>query len=71
MAEKILTLKEVAEILKVHPESVRLLIRGGALQAARIGNGKGLWRIRQADLDAYLDARTVNGTAKQQSGSMR
>jgi excisionase family DNA binding protein len=28
---------EVAQILKIHPESVRRLVRGGALRARRVG----------------------------------
>jgi excisionase family DNA binding protein len=46
-----LTIKEAAEQLKVHPNSIRNYLLRGDLQAERIGR---LIRIRQADIDALL-----------------
>ena len=48
-----LTVKEVAERLRVSPEVVQARIRGGTLKAARIGKE---YRIRHEDFDAYLKA---------------
>lgn len=50
--EKLLTLKEVAKILRVSERSVFRYIHGGKLQAAKIG----YWRIKQSDLDKFLKA---------------
>ena len=46
------TIKQAAEILKLHPNSVRNLITRGDLKAERIG--KSIIRIRQADIDALF-----------------
>lgn len=50
--EAILEVKEVAEILQVHPRTVlRLISESGELRAIRVG---GRWRVRQKDLEEYI-----------------
>jgi excisionase family DNA binding protein len=55
-----LRLAEVAEILDLHVESVRRLVRSGALPAVDVSSGGGKrpsWRVRPVDLQAFLEAR--------------
>lgn len=47
------TVEEVADILKVSPQTVRALIKRGEMKAVRVG---GQIRIRQQDLDEYLNS---------------
>ncbi|MBI2443698.1 MAG: helix-turn-helix domain-containing protein [Candidatus Magasanikbacteria bacterium] len=49
--EKLLTIEEVAEILRVSTRSVNRYIESGRLKASKIG----VWRIKQSDLDAFLE----------------
>lgn len=51
MTDKLLTLKEAAKILRVSERSILRYIEAGRLRASRIGQ----WRIRQPDLDAFLE----------------
>jgi len=48
--DKLLTIKEVAEILRVSERSVNRYIEAGRLRASRIGQ----WRIKQSDLEKFL-----------------
>jgi excisionase family DNA binding protein len=49
--EKLLTLEEVAEVLRVSTRSVNRYIEAGKLKASKIG----VWRIKQSDLDRFLE----------------
>ena len=49
-----LTPNEVAELLRVSTMTVYRLIKAGDLRAARIGKS---YRLSEADVDAYLQAR--------------
>jgi excisionase family DNA binding protein len=50
-----LTLDEVQEILNLGKPLVYALVKSGELRAAQVG-GRGIWRVRQDDLVAYIDA---------------
>lgn len=52
----LLTVAEVAEVLRVSNMTVYRLIKAGQLAAIRVGKN---YRIRQRDLDAYLNAGSV------------
>ncbi|MDF2050266.1 helix-turn-helix domain-containing protein, partial [Arthrobacter sp. Cr_A7] len=52
---KMLTLDEVQEILNLGKPLVYALVKSGELRAAQFG-GRGIWRVRQDDLAAYIDA---------------
>ena len=56
---RLLTVQEVAGIMRVSNMTVYRLIRAGDLRAARVGRG---YRIRAGDVDAYL-SRDVAWTA--------
>ena len=49
--DKLLTIREVAKILRVSERSVNRYIEAGRLRAFKIGQ----WRIRQSDLEEFLN----------------
>jgi len=49
--DKLLTIKEVAKILRVSARSVNRYIESGKLKASKIGQ----WRIKQSDLNKFLE----------------
>ena len=57
---ELLTVREVADAIRVSTMTVYRLIRGGALPAIRVGKH---FRIRTRDLDHYLEAQTLGGDA--------
>jgi len=62
-ADEILTLPEVAELLKVAEKTVYTMAQKAALPAFKVG---GQWRFRRADLNRWIDDRTrpVKGVSK-------
>jgi excisionase family DNA binding protein len=54
----LLTVREVAEAMRVSTMTVYRLIRAGSLRAIRVGKH---FRIRANDLDVYLEAQTFQG----------
>nr|WP_043431390.1 helix-turn-helix domain-containing protein [Arthrobacter sp. FB24] len=51
---RMLTLEQVQEILNVKSSLVYALVRSGELPAAQFG-GRGIWRVRESDLAAYIE----------------
>ena len=51
--DRLLTVAEVADHMRVSNMTVYRLIKGGALPAIRVGKN---YRIRSSDLSAYLDS---------------
>ncbi len=58
----LLTVKEVAEILRVSQPTVLRMIDDGELRAIRVRNQ---WRIRRSDLDDFLQRGGSSGRDKQ------
>ncbi len=54
--DELLTVAEVADILRVSTMTVYRLIRSGELPAVRVGRN---YRVRRAALDAYLEQQLV------------
>lgn len=54
--EPLLTVGEVAGIMRVSNMTVYRLIKAGQLSAIRVGKN---YRIRRSDVDRYLDERAV------------
>ena len=52
---RMLTLDQVKEVLNVNTPLVYALVRSGELRAAQFG-GRGVWRVREGDLLAYIEA---------------
>jgi excisionase family DNA binding protein len=61
MPEKQFTVEEVAEELRVHPETVRQWIREGELDAFDTGRG---YRISRQDLDDFIEKRKTGRRRK-------
>ncbi len=49
----LLTIREVADILRVHPRTVYRLVQESALAAIRVGTQ---WRVPENALHAYIDS---------------
>ena len=54
--EPLLTVGEVAGLMRVSNMTVYRLIKAGQLSAIRVGKN---YRIRRSDVDRYLDERAV------------
>ncbi len=53
MAPRFLTLADVAEVLNVSAQQARSLVLSGDLPAIQLG-GRGIWRVEEAQLEAYI-----------------
>lgn len=51
MNDKLLTIEETAEILRVSARTIIRYIESGKLKASKIG----VWRIKEADLNKFLE----------------
>lgn len=61
VVEKVLTVKEVAEALRVQPETVRVWLRSGRLHGMDLGGRVG-WRIRESELERFMRASESDRT---------
>jgi excisionase family DNA binding protein len=59
--ERLLTPDEVAERLALAPVTIGHMLRAGTLPGLKVGH---LWRVRAADLDAYIVAASEAAAAK-------
>ncbi len=64
MTDEILTLPEVAQLLKVAEKTVYTMAQKGELPAFKVG---GQWRFRRTDLDAWIDAKTRLAAGEEES----
>lgn len=64
MSDEILTLPEVAQLLKVAEKTVYTMAQKGDLPAFKVG---GQWRFRRTDLDAWIDAKTRRAAGEEGS----
>ena len=55
-ADRLLTVADVAETMRVSNMTVYRLIKSGALAAVRVGKN---YRIRESEVDRYLSERSV------------
>lgn len=55
--ERLLDSGQAAELMHLHPETVKRLARTGKIVAAKMG---GVWRFRVSALEAYLREITQN-----------
>ena len=54
-SNRALTVAEVAERLRVHPQTVRLWIKSGKLRGRLIGGSKTGYRIPESEVDRILN----------------
>ena len=52
IGDRLLTLREAAEVLRLNPRTVREYVSRGEIEGRIIGNR---WRFRRADLDAFFE----------------
>lgn len=57
LGDRLLTVGEVAALMRVSNMTVYRLIKSGDLAAIRVGKN---YRIRSEDIDRYLNARAVH-----------
>jgi excisionase family DNA binding protein len=69
MKDEWLTVAEVAATLRLHPDTIRRLLRRGALKGSYIG-GRGGYRIAAAHVEAFMAAAKPRrrGSGKAQGG---
>ncbi len=69
--QRLLTLKEVSDMLRVHPNSIRRWSDAGLLPALRIGE-RGDRRFRLRDVERFLEGRLPEPPSKRaRSGKSR
>ncbi|MGH2706204.1 MAG: helix-turn-helix domain-containing protein [Actinomycetota bacterium] len=56
VGDRLLTVREVAAMMRVSNMTVYRLIKSGQLPALRVGKN---YRIRESDIDRYLSDRSV------------
>jgi excisionase family DNA binding protein len=66
---KMLTLEQVQEALNLKAPVVYALVRSGELRAAQFG-GRNVWRVREDDLIAYVDAAYAKTAERIASGQV-
>jgi excisionase family DNA binding protein len=49
--DRLLTVNEVAARLRVHPETIRRMLRRGELRGSQPVSRRGGWRIRTSDVE--------------------
>lgn len=58
MADEVLTIKEVAVLLKLAEKTVYAMAAAGEIPAFKI---RGQWRIKRTELDRWMDAQPRGG----------
>lgn len=58
--ERLYTVDEAAEALRLTPQVIRQLLRERRLRAAKIGR---MWRIKESDLNAFFEENVPGGKA--------
>jgi excisionase family DNA binding protein len=58
-SDQLLTVPQVALILQLGRTSTWALIHGGHIKSAKIGVGRKCVRVRQADLNQYIEQETT------------
>ena len=54
ICEALITADRAAELLKLHPKTVKRLAQAGNVPGMKIGR---VWRFRESALDAWMSAR--------------
>lgn len=60
MPDEILTIKEVAALLRLAEKTVYAMAAAGEIPAFKI---RGQWRLKRAELDRWMDAQPRGGEA--------
>jgi excisionase family DNA binding protein len=62
MSDEVLTIKEVAQYLKVNERTIYRLAASGELPGFRVGNA---WRFKQTDLAIWVAKQTQKSASKE------
>lgn len=62
MIDEVLTIKEVAQYLKVNERTIYRLAASGELPGFRVGNA---WRFKQSDLATWVAKQTQKSASKE------
>ena len=62
---ELLTVQQVAERLKVNPETVRRWLRSGQLRGYLLGGDRAGYRVAADDLDTFIRARGTESPRQQ------
>lgn len=65
MTDEILTLKEVADYLKLAEKTAYRLAAEGKLPGFKVG---GSWRFKQTDIDSWIEAKKTSNQDNNQKG---
>ena len=65
MSDEVLTIKEVAALLKLAEKTVYAMANAGELPAFKI---RGQWRIKRAELDRWIDEQPRGGASEEDDG---
>jgi excisionase family DNA binding protein len=65
MADEILTVVEVAQLLKVAEKTVYTMAQKGELPAFKV---RGQWRFKRDDIDAWIEGQKAAARAEPQPG---
>jgi excisionase family DNA binding protein len=52
--DRLLTVQEVAERLRLKPETVRRWLRSGRLRGISLGSDHAGWRVRESEVQKFL-----------------
>ena len=55
--DELMTVPEVAAMLRLNEQTVRKWLRDGRLPGIYLGSRTAGWRVRRADVTAFLEAR--------------
>jgi len=55
MIDRVMTVKEIAKYLDVHPMTIYKLVKKGEIPAFKVG---GQWRFREVALNKWVDTKT-------------
>lgn len=58
----LLTLRDVAKILKLSESTVRRLVRAGSIAAYKVGK-RGQLRVREEELECFLEKQRIDAAA--------
>ncbi|MFE4542218.1 helix-turn-helix domain-containing protein [Arthrobacter sp. NPDC056727] len=66
---RMLSLEQVQQVLNMKSPQVYALVKSGELRAAQFG-GRHVWRVREDDLMAYIDAAYAKTAERIAAGQM-